>query len=117
MGGAVQGVKPEASSVPELIQDLWWYIENVRDSDADRQYRFFALRERVRALQDGDSGGQRAIFALKFAGMVARMTTEEETEGGGTSEDAFATVDSLIVQARQITGIDPGHARGGGGNA
>jgi hypothetical protein len=30
--------------------DLWWFIENVTDTAPDRNDRFFALRERVRAL-------------------------------------------------------------------
>jgi hypothetical protein len=37
----------------ELALDLWWFIENVTDNDPTRTERFFALRERVRALQGG----------------------------------------------------------------
>ena len=35
----------------QLITDLWWFIENVTDETPDKNERFFALRERVRALQ------------------------------------------------------------------
>lgn len=33
----------------ELVDDLWWFMENVTDEDPSRTKRFFALRERVRA--------------------------------------------------------------------
>jgi hypothetical protein len=36
------------SKVLELVNDLWWFIENVDDETPDRTQRFFALRERVR---------------------------------------------------------------------
>lgn len=32
----------------ELVNDLWWFIENVTDEDPERTDKFFALRERVR---------------------------------------------------------------------
>jgi hypothetical protein len=32
----------------QLVQDLWWFIENVTEEAPDRTDRFFALRERVR---------------------------------------------------------------------
>ena len=48
---------------------------------------------------------QQKILAL--VEHIARMATEEETEGGMTSEDAFATLNDLIASAREITGIDP----------
>lgn len=40
---------------------------------------------------------------------IALMTTESETAGGFTSEDAFATLNDLITSAREVTGIDPKH--------
>jgi hypothetical protein len=44
---------------------------------------------------------------LSFAEMVARMTNESEIKNGFTMEDAFATVNQLIREAREITGINP----------
>lgn len=32
----------------KLINDLWWFIENVDDDTEDRTTRFFDLREKVR---------------------------------------------------------------------
>ena len=33
-----------------LVEALFWFIENVTESDPERTELFFALRERVRAL-------------------------------------------------------------------
>lgn len=33
----------------DLVNDLWWFIENCTDDAPDRQDRFFALRARVQA--------------------------------------------------------------------
>ena len=40
---------------------------------------------------------------------IAHMIHESETGGGFTREDACTTLNSLISQARVITGINPGH--------
>jgi hypothetical protein len=37
----------------QLVNDLWWFIENVDDETPDRTQRFFALRERVRDFGQG----------------------------------------------------------------
>jgi len=44
---------------------------------------------------------------LALVDHIARMATEEETEGGIASEDALAALNGLIADARKITGIDP----------
>jgi hypothetical protein len=36
------------ASLATLVQDLWWFIENVDEDTPDRTDRFFGLRERVR---------------------------------------------------------------------
>ncbi len=36
----------------ELINDLWWFIENVTESTPDRTERFFELRGRVRTCDE-----------------------------------------------------------------
>ncbi len=47
----------------------------------------------------------------QLLGQIARMTREEETDGGMRQEDAAATLNDLISSARRITDIDPGHPR------
>lgn len=44
---------------------------------------------------------------LQFAEQIARFYNERETEGGLAWEDAVETVNSLIAEARKLTGIDP----------
>lgn len=51
------------------------------------------------------------VACWRFLEQIARMTTEEETKGGGTQEDHAETLNSLIEQARKITDIDPGHPK------
>jgi hypothetical protein len=46
-----------------------------------------------------------------FAERIARMTDESETHGGFSWEDASATLNALIGEARELTGVDPGHPR------
>jgi hypothetical protein len=48
---------------------------------------------------------------LGFAAQIANMTAEEEMADGMPSEDAVETVNSLIAEARKLTGIDPGHPK------
>jgi hypothetical protein len=36
------------ASLATLVQDLWWFIENVDEDTPDRTDRFFGLRERKR---------------------------------------------------------------------
>jgi hypothetical protein len=45
------------SKVLELVNDLWWFIENVDDETPDRTRRFFALRERVREFAEVADNG------------------------------------------------------------
>jgi hypothetical protein len=40
---------------------------------------------------------------------IGRLTHESETNDGFTYEDACATLNGLISEARMITGTDPGH--------
>jgi len=44
---------------------------------------------------------------VQFAEQVARLMNERETEGGLTWEDSVETINSLIAEARELTGIDP----------
>jgi hypothetical protein len=44
---------PESNESRTLVFALWDFIENVTDEDPNRSEKFFALRERVRALQRG----------------------------------------------------------------
>lgn len=37
-----------APDLLKLVQDLWWFIENVNEDTPDRNDKFFSLRERVR---------------------------------------------------------------------
>jgi hypothetical protein len=46
---------------------------------------------------------------LGFAAQIARMTTGGEKRYGMASEDAIDTVNSLIAEARKLTGIEPGY--------
>ena len=47
----------------------------------------------------------------EFAERIARMTDESETEGGFSCEDACATLNSLIAEARSLTGTDPNYPK------
>jgi hypothetical protein len=49
------------------------------------------------------------IRIREFVEQIARMTKDREIEGGMSWEDAVDTVDGLIVEARELTGIDPAH--------
>jgi hypothetical protein len=54
---------------------------------------------------------QRHTELVRFAARIANMTDEREMDGGGTSEDYVATLNSLIHEARRLTGIDPQHPK------
>lgn len=49
--------------------------------------------------------------ALQLAEKIANMTTEEEMDEGGSSDDFVDTVNALIEESRKLTGIDPEHER------
>lgn len=40
---------PSQAALTVLLHDMWWFIENVPDTDPTRTDRFFTLRERYRA--------------------------------------------------------------------
>ena len=46
---------------------------------------------------------------LQFAEQIASLYNERETKGGLAWEDAVETVNSLIAEARKLTGIEPGY--------
>ena len=54
---------------------------------------------------------QRSAKSNELLACIARMTTEEEMEGGMTYEDAVSTLNDLLASARQVTGIEPGHPK------
>lgn len=49
----------------ELVQDLWWFIDNMAADDPERTERFFALRERVRAFYSESDKPGAALGALR----------------------------------------------------
>jgi hypothetical protein len=71
-------------------------------------FRIELLWECIDALVEFTTKG---LETVQFVQQVARMTTEEEMADGMPSEDAVATVNSLIAEARKLTGIDPGHPK------
>jgi hypothetical protein len=44
---------------------------------------------------------------VEFTEQIANLKNERETEGGLTWEDSVETINSLIAEARKLTGIDP----------
>ena len=46
---------------------------------------------------------------VEFAEMVANLKNEREVQGGLTWEDSVETINSLIAEARELTGVDPQH--------
>lgn len=59
-----------------------------------------------------DENGSRIQHPIKtWVETVARMKTEEEQEDGGSVEDFVETLNRLISEARELTGVDPRHER------
>jgi hypothetical protein len=47
---------------------------------------------------------------ISFAQRVAHLTDKSEIAGGMSREDALDTLNTLIAEARRLTGVDPGPA-------
>lgn len=85
-----------------LIQDLWWFIENVNEDTADRTARFFALRERVR-----DWGSRGAQYsALDAVTEVAAATISKQCVTCGQQ-----TCRRFLVAGKKVAACIPEHAR------
>lgn len=84
---------PEGS----LVDDLWWFIENVGESDRTRHDRFFRLRQRVRLqglepLKIGD---------LRLSALMEIYTTME----GDRADDREFRLTSMTREERQELAI------------
>lgn len=49
----------------------------------------------------------RALRIRRFAESIARLKTEAETSGGYIWEDASTELNQAVLEAREVTGIDP----------
>ena len=98
------------ADTPERAVGIW---ESTSDSE-ERGYPCEDLMgHRLLHVNLADTGEEvlagEPTEAEEFAERIARMKDEAESEGGFGWEDACATLNSLIEEARKLTGINPGH--------
>src|SRR4051794_25994836 len=98
--------KTQSGSDASTHKDRRAAYESVFDPDAERT---LPLPPRPGSIPGFTLPSYNALW--KFATEVSRMTHEDQPDDDGnkfemTSEDAIATVNSLIMEARQLTGTD-----------
>lgn len=90
----------------EVALACWYFIENVTDDDPDRQDKFFALRQRVRALGDPSATTPSRFNPEKVAREFVRCHLI-----GDINSELIGDLGRALIAAYEAGNLD-GHMRG-----